>query len=172
MPALLEFRDFKQINIRDYKQFDARLYNKLIAFKRQNRNKSVTHINATPFGGGVAEMLQSQVPFERMLGIKSRWLTIKAPVKFFRVTKKIHNLIQGKSDALTEKEKSLYISVNRELQKSLAYFIEKYKPTSIIIHDPQPLPLINFIPKQIQKILRFHIDLSTPNPAILEFLKI
>ncbi|MBI2635217.1 MAG: glycosyltransferase [Parcubacteria group bacterium] len=171
MPTLLEFRNFNRINTKDYEQFDSKLRAKLISAAKKSKNKKVLHINATPFGGGVAEMLRSQIPFERMLGIKSHWLTIKAPIKFFRITKKIHNFIQGKSDTLTEKEKSLYISVNRELQKSLAYFIEKYKPTSIVIHDPQPLPLVNFIPKQIHKILRLHIDLSTPNPAILEFLK-
>ena len=40
-----------------------------------------------------------------------------------------------------------------------------------MIHDPQPLPLIKFYEKNQPWIWRCHVDLSKPNPEILDFLK-
>jgi len=40
-----------------------------------------------------------------------------------------------------------------------------------MIHDPQPLPLIKFYEKRQPWIWRCHLDLSNPNPEILDFLK-
>ena len=41
----------------------------------------------------------------------------------------------------------------------------------MIIHDPQPLPLINFYRKLQPWIWRCHIDLSHPNEEVWDFLK-
>jgi trehalose synthase len=41
----------------------------------------------------------------------------------------------------------------------------------VIIHDPQPLPLIKFYKKRQPWIWRCHIDLSDPNQRLWEFLK-
>jgi len=40
-----------------------------------------------------------------------------------------------------------------------------------MIHDPQPLPLIKFYEKRQPWIWRCHVDLSKPDPEILDFLK-
>jgi trehalose synthase len=42
---------------------------------------------------------------------------------------------------------------------------------SIIVHDPQPLPLIKFYRKQQPWIWRCHIDITDPNPELWNFLK-
>ena len=58
--------------------------------------KTIIHINSTDQGGGVAEMLKSQVPLERDRGFDSRWFVMEdVPSIFFEVTKKTHNLLQG-----------------------------------------------------------------------------
>ena len=56
----------------------------------------VLHLNATNQGGGVAEILQNLVPLMNDLKLDARWYTIK-PInpKFFTITKKIHNALQG-----------------------------------------------------------------------------
>jgi len=41
----------------------------------------------------------------------------------------------------------------------------------VIIHDPQPLPLIKFYKKKQPWVWRCHVDLSNPNKKLWEFLK-
>jgi trehalose synthase len=45
----------------------------------------VPHVNATPYGGGVAEILRSQLPLLRDLGLVADWKTITAAPGFFPV---------------------------------------------------------------------------------------
>src|SRR5437763_512334 len=39
-----------------------------------------------------------------------------------------------------------------------------------VVHDPQPLPLVALAPLQGGTIWRCHIDSSTPNPGVREYL--
>lgn len=134
-------------------------------------NLPVIHINATPNGGGVSELLHAQVPLEQTLGLKSRWFTIHAPKKFFIVTKTIHNLLQGKQGKLTDKDFNLYLRINQKLSHDLQSILKKHSSGIVVIHDPQPLPLVTVIPKPFRTILRIHIDLSSPEPITLERLR-
>ena len=59
------------------------------------RGKSVTHVNSTAFGGGVAEILHSMVPLMQDAGLNVHWEVIRGDQNFFNVTKKIHNALQG-----------------------------------------------------------------------------
>lgn len=171
MPKLFEVQVIPK-NLYPYKDFDSKIYKELLAAAKKLKTKNIVHINAASNGGGVAEILRSQIALEKTLGIKSHWLEIKAPKTFFQITKKLHNFLQGKSGNLTQKEKNYYLSVNHKLGKSLLQFLNRLEhPAIIVMHDPQPLPIINFIPKHFSCILRFHVDLSTPNLSILEFLK-
>lgn len=163
--------DFRSINIKDYKNFAPQIYKSILKISRKLKGRTIIHINATPVGGGVAEILNSQIPLERSLGLKSYWLTIKAPDQFFDITKKIHNLLQGKNDVLTRKERDFYCEVNKRLGKSLQNFCRRFSKSIIIVHDPQPLPIIDFIPKNCFPILRLHIDLLTPNVMMKENLR-
>jgi trehalose synthase len=59
------------------------------------KGKSVTNINSTSIGGGVAEILTRMIPLMRQLGVDARWDVIKGNDKFFRITKDIHNALHG-----------------------------------------------------------------------------
>jgi len=59
------------------------------------KGAKVLHINATKFGGGVAEILNRVVPLAISVGLKAEWKTIHGEKDFFLVTKKIHNALQG-----------------------------------------------------------------------------
>src|SRR3954452_13371944 len=59
------------------------------------RGARVLHLNATPYGGGVAEILRSEVPLLRDLGVEADWKIITGDATFFNVTKVIHNGLQG-----------------------------------------------------------------------------
>jgi hypothetical protein len=56
------------------------------------RSARVLHPNATPYGGGVAEILRSEVPLLRDLGLDADWKVITGDTTFFSVTKTMHNL--------------------------------------------------------------------------------
>ena len=47
----------------------------------------VLHINATAFGGGVAEILHTLVPLMRDVGVEAEWQVIHGEDEFFNVTK-------------------------------------------------------------------------------------
>ena len=55
----------------------------------------VWNVNSTMRGGGVAEMLASLVAYARGAGVDSRWVVVRGNPDFFRVTKRIHNMLHG-----------------------------------------------------------------------------
>ena len=65
----------------------------------------VLHLNATPYGGGVSEMLRSLVPLQSDLGLDAEWKVISGDDAFFKVTKRIHNGLQGAELSLSQEER-------------------------------------------------------------------
>jgi len=124
-------------------------------------NNEILHVNATKFGGGVAEILNNMIPLMRELKLDADWKVFSAPDSFFEISKKMHNALQGNMDIhFTDDEISAYIS-----QAELTYEQIQPKGDFIIIHDPQPCPVINFEEKKEGKwIWRCHIDTMNPNP--------
>ena len=59
------------------------------------QGKRVLHVNATAFGGGVAEILYTLVPLMKDVGLEAEWRVMTAPPAFFNVTKGFHNGLQG-----------------------------------------------------------------------------
>jgi len=123
----------------------------------------VVHINATAYGGGVAEILQSLVPLMNSVGLKTEWRVIEAPGEFFNVTKKFHNTLQGAEIPITEEEWKLYEDVCR----ANAGLIDGDEDI-VVIHDPQPAAIRIFAKTKASTkwIWRCHIDLSTPNQVV------
>jgi len=52
-------------------------------------------VNATSYGGGVAELLHSIVPLMMDLGLDVHWFVLSGTNVFFDATKTIHNALQG-----------------------------------------------------------------------------
>jgi len=128
--------------------------------------KSVVHVNSTSFGGGVSEILHRLVPLMRDVGIEADWKVIKGDKEFFNVTKSFHNALQGKEIELTENMENVYLQ-NNELNAKLLDLDYDY----VVLHDPQPLAIINYSDKRNGKwIWRCHIDLSKPNEKFFSFL--
>src|SRR3990167_8790427 len=73
------------------------------------KGKVVQHINSTPVGGGVAEILNRMVPLLRELGVDSRWDVIKGGEQFFGVTKKFHNALHGRSEEITQRDYEIFM---------------------------------------------------------------
>jgi trehalose synthase len=154
-------------NITDYSPFiTARELDFLKRTAKRLAGKKIVHINATAQGGGVAEMLSSLVPLLRSLAIDAEWLTICVPAGFFKITKKIHNALQGKNYTLTKNQWGSYFYVNQKLAKVL----NSLNFDLAVVHDPQPLGLIDYYRLKKPIILRIHIDLSTPSKEVLSVL--
>lgn len=138
---------------------------RLVADHVQHRR--LQNINSTPVGGGVAEILTRMVPLLRELGVEAAWDVIKGDGAFFNVTKAFHNALHGKSEDITKAMLEIY-RANTEMNLREMNFSGEV----ILIHDPQPAGLILHKAEIGRKWLwRCHIDISTPDATVWNFLK-
>jgi trehalose synthase len=128
------------------------------------QKKSFLHVNSTKAGGGVAEILQRIIPILNGLGISARWEIIEGDDKFFDITKKIHNAIQGNPEKITKDMWDHHYEINKMNAGRL-----DLEANAVLIHDPQPAPLIKFR-KKGKWIWRCHIDVSNPVKEVCDYL--
>lgn len=134
------------------------------------RGVRVVHVNSTMEGGGVAEILRWMVPLMRDMGIDAHWKVIKGTNGFFSITKSIHNGLQGNPVALTPKDWETYVDVNIQNLSTLKEELEAAE--IVVIHDPQPAPLLQLCPNRRGKwIWRVHIDVSRPFRPVWKTLR-
>ena len=130
------------------------------------KDKHIVCINSTFSGGGVAEMLNSAVFLFNKLGLYFGWRILQGFPSFFNVTKKFHHALQGEKISLSEDEKEIYYETNKR------FAVFTHLPHDlVIIHDPQPLPLIDFYRKSQPWIWRCHVDMSEPDPNTWSYFK-
>jgi trehalose synthase len=131
------------------------------------RGARVLHVNATPYGGGVSELLRSVVPLLNDQGLVADWRIISGDEPFFQVTKAIHNGLQGATVQLSDADRARYLATSRA---NAAGFDVGYD--FIFIHDPQPAALLEFTGKgRARWIWRSHIDTANANPDVWKFLR-
>src|SRR5258708_28887239 len=58
------------------------------------KGRTLTHVNSTKEGGGVAEILNRAVPMLNELGIATDWQGVEGNPAFFKATKAFHNGLQ------------------------------------------------------------------------------
>jgi trehalose synthase len=132
------------------------------------KGRTFLHINSTKEGGGVAEILQRMLPLLDQIGIKTRWEVIEGDQKFFDMTKKVHNAIQGNYESITGDMWRHHFEINKANAEKLDLDAD-----AVLIHDPQPAPLIEFRNKEAKKgtwIWRCHIDVSRPQQDVRDSL--
>jgi len=125
----------------------------------------VVNINSTYYGGGVSELLSALTLLTNSLGIKTGWRLIQGSPDFFSITKKVHNALQGGEINLTQRKMQLYeeIIYQNAIRNHLDHDV-------VIVHDPQPLPMINHYRRRGAWIWRCHVDLSQPNKEVWNYL--
>ena len=129
-------------------------------------NKVWANVNSTFVGGGVAEMLQSVLPFARGLGIDARWFVIEGSEDFFTVTKKFHNLLQGVDQPITLQEIfHAYLDTIDENTRNV-----KIVGHMVTVHDPQPAAMIINGNIYGHTLWRCHIDTTNASRRIWRFL--
>lgn len=128
--------------------------------------KHVLNVNSTYYGGGVASILKSMVPLMNDAGISVGWRTVRGSRDFFQVTKKFHNALQGEEINFTEMKRNVYELTNEEFSR-----FSHIDHDLVVIHDPQPLPLIKFYEKNQPWVWRCHVDLSDPEEEVWNYLR-
>lgn len=143
-----------------------KLFKEIKEISKDLKGLEVFHVNSTPRGGGVAEILKSLVPLMKGVGIKAEWYTIPPRNNFFKITKSMHNALQGKKYKFPFSARKKYM-----LQMArTAELMQDMKPDIWVIHDPQPIGVIMFLPDFPSSISRVHIDLTSPNREVWKFV--
>ena len=140
--------------------------NRIHAEAEKLSGKHITCVNSTYQGGGVAEILNSIVPMFDQVGVDFEWRILHGTPDFFTISKKFHNALQGSTINLSQRKKDIYYETNRRFSS-----FSHLDHDLVIIHDPQPLPLISFYEKKQPWIFRCHIDISNPNQEVWNYLK-
>lgn len=152
--------------IEDYEPLvGAEVVERIISKAKSLQDLHVVNINSTYYGGGVAQLLSSLTLLMNSLGIRTGWRVIHGPPDFFSVTKKMHNALQGSEINLSDRKTELYETVVYEnaVRNHLDHDF-------VIVHDPQPLPMINHYRKNSPWVWRCHVDLSRPNQKLWRYL--
>lgn len=136
---------------------------RLVTSSKPLRNTKIVEINSTATGGGVAELLNSQIPMCQELGLDVSWFVVPPDDRFFKTTKGLHNCLQGECSLSEVLDFEYYQQYLDEVAKSLP------EADLYILHDPQTLGLIPFL-KNKKIIWRCHIDLTEADRNTLEWL--
>jgi trehalose synthase len=141
---------------------------------RPLRGCRVLHLNATAAGGGVAEILKTLVPLMCDLGLITEWHVMRGAHEFYKVTKTIHNGLQGMSIRLNPNMKDTWLKYNA-LNADVLNSNGTYD--FAVVHDPQPAGILQLLHdrnghRNLGKwIWRCHLDLSSPRPSTWRFLR-
>jgi trehalose synthase len=159
--------ELEQKHLEDYRPIvGEEVLSKIRALAKPLKEARVVHVNATAFGGGVAEMLQTLVPLMRDVGLDAEWQVIEGEDEFFNVTKASHNGLQGMDIPFTEEMQDIWRRYN---QMNADRFEGEYD--FIVVHDPQPAGLLHYCGGEGGEhwVWRCHIDTSHPNPIYWDF---
>ena len=142
----------------------------LVNIAARLKDRKIVHVNSTRAGGGVAEILSSMVPLSKELGLDVSWEVIEGDESFFNCTKMLHNTLQGMPGTLSGRQMDIYAETNARNAERLKDALQD--ADYVFIHDPQPAALINSFPQRKGKwVWRCHIDVSSPNKSVWQFVK-
>jgi trehalose synthase len=122
-------------------------------------------VNSTAVGGGVAELLRVLVPYWCGAGLDVRWVVVRAPPRFFTVTKRLHNWLHGHpgdGQELGDRERQIY---ERILARNAAWLGDRLRPRDVVVcHDPQTAGLLPTLATTGATLVwRSHVGADRPN---------
>ena len=127
--------------------------------------RTLWNVNSTASGGGVAEILQSVLPYVRALGIDARWLVINGTPEFFHITKRIHHALHGSAgdgSDLGKRERAVY---ERVLKANAEELLRLVRPRDFVfLHDPQTAGIAPHLVKAGAIVVcRCHVGVDKPD---------
>jgi trehalose synthase len=154
------------ISVEDYEELiGPRAVERIVKKAHALRDLHVVNVSSTYYGGGVAELLSSITLLFNAAGIRTGWRIIQGRPDFFSITKKMHNALQGADINMTELKMQIYEEV--AFENAARNHIDH---DVVLVHDPQPLPLIKYYRKKAPWVWRCHVDLTRPNPDLWAYL--
>ena len=126
----------------------------------------IVHMNSTSMGGGVAEILNTLVLLMNDSGLRAGWRVMLGSQSFFKITKGIHNALQGQKIPMSHSRKEVY----KEYMKRNAMINHIKDHDIVVIHDPQPCGMVGEYSKKTKWFWRCHIDISNAYQPTLNFL--
>ena len=170
----------------------------ILALAAPLRGARVLHLNATAYGGGVAELLGALVPLMQSLGIHTDWKVMAGAPELWETTKAIHNLLQGASIAESvpssvrntrrgRRAVDLQRTITAQWTPRMENIWQRYNELTaemfegdydfVVVHDPQPAGVLEYLARQKPEnratkwIWRCHIDLTRASPDVWGFLR-
>ncbi len=130
------------------------------------RGQRVVHMNSTFHAGGVVEILLSLVGMMNRLGIDTEWRLLRGTPEFYEVTREMHDAIQGGEIDLTEDKMRVFEQTFRDnaVQNNLDH-------DAVYMHDHHTIGMVEHYRKKGPWIWRCHLDLSRPDPRLIEYLR-
>lgn len=146
----------------------ARVLSEVEAVRAVLADRIVWHVNSTRTGGGVAEMLQTQLGYERGAGLDARWIVIDGDREFFTLTKRIHHRLHGQNGdggPLSDSEHRHYEDVSR---RNCERILSVVRPRDVVVlHDPQTAGLAPALRKAGATVVwRSHVGRDRANDAV------
>jgi len=131
------------------------------------RGRTLVHINSTAEGGGVAELLRSNLGYlSEALAV--RWLIFEGDPRFFQITKRIHNRLHGDLGdfgSLGPEERAHYDAVTAENLAAARSFVQP--GDVVVVHDPQPLGLVpGLVEHGAHVVWTCHVGVDTANDVM------
>lgn len=126
-------------------------------------SRVIWNVNSTARGGGVAEILGSLIAYTRGAGLDARWVVIDGDPGFFRVTKRIHNMLHGDPGdglGLGPADEHAYLATTERNAAELAPMV---RPDDVVLlHDPQTAGLIAPLQKRGAHVIwRCHVGVDS-----------
>lgn len=164
--SLVEPYPFSLTSVESYEPLvGAKTVERVLKKAGKLRDLHIINVNSTYYGGGVAEILSSLTLLMNAAGVKMGWRVIQGRPDFFSITKKMHNALQGGEINLSELKRDIYEEV--VFENAMRMHLDH---DLVIVHDPQPLPLIRYFRKKAPWVWRCHVDLSSPNQELWSYL--
>ncbi len=131
----------------------------------------VLHISPPAFGGGVAELLLTQVGLMNDLGIEATWQVLETSEWFAAVTKFLHSGLQGADVPWDDEMIRIYEDHSRTNAELAADGIDH---DIVLVHDPRAAAILTMLGGARARartwMWRCHLDLSAAYPPVWSYL--
>jgi trehalose synthase len=132
------------------------------------RGLRVLYVSGSSYAGAAAEQLRSLVPLLVDAGVDATWAVMFGEPEFHEASRQIHDAMQGGEFALSDNQWRAFLDGARANAGALS--AESWD--AVVIHDPQPLPLIEHADREDAPwVWRCHLDASDPDPEAWAHLR-
>jgi trehalose synthase len=144
----------------------ASLESALSALREVLDGRRIWHVNSTPRGGGVAELLSTLLPYAADAGVDVRWVVIEGrDDEFFDLTKRIHNMLHESDDVDPPRPEDRVAyedglgDERDEARRTIA------RGDVVVLHDPQTAGLApTLVEHGATVVWRCHVGTDAPGP--------